>query len=119
MTVTATAISPANATAVYQINLNGLVQGIRNGVTATEGTWLLGGLNSDFEVMASLTSGALDGGSALDTWLVCSSTRAWTRQRTSDASGTSSATLNVQMRDVATHTVLDTATITLEAVVDL
>jgi hypothetical protein len=116
--ITATSISPADATSIYQLNANGLIQGIRNGSTATEGTWLLGGTASAFEVRATLQSGSLDGGST-GVWMNLGSTRNWQRNNSNNASSTTSAVIFVEIRDVATQTVLTSATITLQAVVDI
>lgn len=117
-TIQALSIAPTDATATYRLNANGLIQGIRNGSTATEGTWLLGGTASAFEVRATLQSGALDGGT-VNSWMNLGSSRDWTRVRTENSTGTNSAVLLIEIRDVATQTVLASGTITLQASVDV
>lgn len=118
-TIQALSIAPTDATATYTLNANGLIQGTRNGSTSTEGTWLIGGAASDFYVVATLQSGSLDGGSGTGTQLNLGTSRSWTRTRTENTSGTSQAVLLLQIYDVATNTLLDSATITLQATVDI
>lgn len=113
-TISALSVSPADASASYRLNANGLVQGIRNGSTATEGTWLLGGSAGAFEVRATTVSGSLDSGTT-GSWLNMGSTHTWTRTRTADTSGTSQWTGTIEIRDVATQTLQASATVTLEA----
>lgn len=100
--VTAVAVSPADSTATYTLNSNGLIQSTRNGGTTTDGTWLLGGTASAFYVVATLQSGALDSGTT-GTPLNLGSTHSWTRVRTANTSGTNSAQLVLQIYDVATN----------------
>jgi len=118
-TISALSLSPTDASATYQLNANGAIQGIRNGSTAAEGTWLLGGAASDFYVVATLQSGSLDGGSGTGAPLNLGTTRNWTRTRTVNTSGSNSAVLLLEIYDVLTNTLQDSATITLEATVEV
>lgn len=70
---------------------------------------------ANYEVRATVTSGALSGGSGTGTWLAISGgTRNWFVDNT--ASGTiNDAVLTIEIRRTGTTTVLDSATITLQA----
>jgi hypothetical protein len=68
---------------------------------------------SDYEAFATIVSGSLASGQTL-TWLSLNATRQWTVSEAS--SGNSQiCTFTVQIRRIGTTTVLDTATITIEA----
>ena len=70
--------------------------------------------SSDYEALVTIVSGTLSGGSGAGTWLALSSTRNWYIDNTN--SGTLKQTVfTVQIRKIGTATVLDSATITLEA----
>lgn len=118
-TIAALSISPADATVTYTLNSNGLIQGTRNGSTTTEDTWLLGGAAGDFYCVATLLSGSLDGGSGTGVALNLGTSRSWTRQRTVNTAGTNSAVIQIDVYDVATGSLQDSGTITLEATVDV
>ncbi len=64
--------------------------------------WLLNGVNSDYEVYAT-TAGPGVTGSAVDTWLACSTDRTW---EFSTSGNDDSTALNVVLRDASTTTVL-------------
>ena len=99
------------AAATYQVNASGTIQS-QVGILES---WLLGGgVNSDYEVMATVTSGTLTSGTT-DSWLSCATTRTWTKLNNAQNNSTVTVVLTVQIRDVATATVRDTATITLSA----
>lgn len=74
------------------------------------------GIGADFEIRATKTSGLTPSGSALSTWLPLSADQSWYFSRTS--TGTSSCTLTIEIRDVATSTVQDSASYTISAEVD-
>lgn len=77
--------------------------------------WLVGGTNgSAFEVRATVTSGSLSSGTT-GSWLALSATRSWTVTRSS--LGGKTCTFTLEVRDAATQTVQDTASITLTAIV--
>lgn len=104
-------IDPANASC-------GLTVGNSGAATATGEspyTWLLSGVNSDYEIRADVTSGSLSSGTT-GSWLVLSTSRSWAVTRT--VIGTKTATMAVQIRRVSDSVVLTTATITITATVD-
>lgn len=98
-----------------------LSSGVAREVTSAGGTfnysgeWLTSGSASSVEVRATLQSGSTPSGT-LNTWLNLGTTRSWTLSRT--GIGTSSCVLLVELRNAASGTVLDTATITLQVTVD-
>lgn len=78
------------------------------GTLAFTGEWLVRGAASDFQVRATLNSGALDAGSsATGAWLALTSARTWLL----DFDG--SAELTIEIRDAASLDVLDSATVSL------
>lgn len=104
-----------NSTAVasYAINSNGNVVGVPGG---TLEAWLTGtgATSSNYEVMASQTSGSPVSGS-LGTWLNCGSSNAWSIANGNRNNSVITGVISVQIRDVATHTVQASASITLSA----
>ena len=107
-----TAVSPTNATATYSLESDGdIVHG--NGAGTDQGDWIAPKRNfGNYEVRATETGGTVTTGT-VGSWLALSSTRSWTKTRTSDSPGTDSVTLTVEIRKGAV--ILDTATITIEA----
>ena len=70
--------------------------------------------SSNYEALVTITSGTLSGGSGAGTWLALSTTRNWFV--TENQSGQQKlCQFTVQIRRIGTTTVLDTATIDLEA----
>lgn len=105
---------PTNASASYSLT----ALGVANETTVSGGTvqignnWLTGSTNgSAYEVFATLTSGTLSTGTT-GSWLSLGTNRTWSRASTGSLQ---SATLTIQIRDVATQTVQATATVTLSA----
>ena len=72
------------------------------------------GVGDNYEIYVSVTSGVTPTGT-LNTWLALSSNRTWSVTDTISDGTARSTTLAVQIRDVATETVQDTATVTLTA----
>lgn len=104
----------AGQTAGYRVNTSGIIESLKGGVYATLETWLVNGVASDYEVY--FTAG---GKSPLTTgttgaWLALSSSREVTLT-TASASDTLTATVTVQIRQVSTGVVQDTASIDLSA----
>lgn len=99
----------------YQVRAAGTVY--KNGppVTTLLETWLLGGLNSDYEVRMSYVSGTAFAGSALNTWLLANADRQWTMTR-SGTEGENNGTGLIECRRVSDGVVLDSATVTLRAI---
>lgn len=115
---TVNAFGVGTQTASYRLNTSGIVQRGKNAVYATLETWKLSGSASDYEARVTETGGVgLTGGSATSTWLDLGTTREWELQET--GSGSSSETyFTVEIRQAAPpNTVLDSASITLSAVV--
>ena len=88
--------------------LGGTTDGTTNGtnwITPTSSASL-------YEVRATKVSGDTpNAGSALNTWLACSTTRSWALYLT--GLGRFDCVLTIEIRDAATQTVRDTATITM------
>lgn len=72
---------------------------------------------ADFEVLATLSSGTLTGGATGLPWQPLTSDRSWWCSRTSF--GTQNAVLSISIRDAATQTIQDTATISLNTTAEL
>lgn len=111
-------ISPADATAGYQLNSSGAEQQFTQSGTTTINTWLSSGSAASYDVMATLNSGALTGGSATGVWLNLASTRNWSVQRTSNTPGSNSANLTIQIRPAGGGATIDSAVVDLTATVD-
>lgn len=112
-------ISPADATAGYQLNSSGAEQEITQSGTTTFNTWLLSGVAGNYEAMATVNSGALTGGSGAGVWLNLGTTRNWLVTRTANTAGSLSANLTIQIRPAGGGAVLDTAVVVLTATVDI
>jgi hypothetical protein len=114
-------ISDVDATAAYAyyfLTAGGLVQSsTQSGGSSptTLETWCTPtSAAANYEVFIDVTSGALSGGSGSGSWLALSSTRNWYVDNT--VSGTfNECIFTVEIRQIGTTTVLDSATITLYA----
>lgn len=95
-------------TARYSLNSDGNVYA--NTDTLFE-AWLDSGVAGDFEARATLLSGTLTSGT-VGSWQALSTTRSWTK---SSSSGFATASIQVEIRDASSGTVLDSAIIDLEA----
>ena len=118
--LTATALSPADATISYNINTSGTVtQGVNGGAPTTIQTWLAAGSSSDYCVRADIASGSVTSGT-IGSWLQLSSGRAWTKSRTSNLVGTETVTLvlTLGLWNGGSPVTIDTASITLNATVE-
>lgn len=111
------AVNPgATATALFRLANDGSIfENINGSGFAGLGDWVTP-TNSVaaalFEARATVTSGTLTSGTA-GSWLALSSTRDWSRNRTSV--GTDICVFTLEIRRVGSATVADSATITLEA----
>jgi hypothetical protein len=102
-----------NATAGYRLTSGGQVQSQINLTFTTLEQWCTPTTEaSNYEVLVTVTSGSLSTGTA-GSWLALSSTQTWTRTATIGTANT--CVFTVEIRRVGTSTVLDSATITLEA----
>ena len=109
--------SSVYAYAYYILTNGGLVQGdTSSGGTTTLETWCTPTSQAgNYEALVTVTSGSLSGGT-VGSWVALSTSRAWFVQEFSSGSS-NLCTFTVQIRRIGTSTTLDTATITLEAVV--
>jgi hypothetical protein len=114
-------ISDIDATAAYAyyfLTAGGLVQSSTQAggsSPATLETWCTPtSAAANYEVLINVTSGAFSGGSGSGSWLALSSTRSWYVDNT--VSGTfNECIFTVEIREIGTTTVLDSATIILFA----
>jgi hypothetical protein len=106
----ASAVSPADASATYTLTSGGLEQATGR----SDSTWLLIGAASAYEVRATLDAGTLTSGTT-GSWLGLGTTRSWNVTRASNIVGSDSATLTVEIRAASSGTVLATATVTITA----
>jgi len=98
------------ATATYTIDNDGTV---RNHAGTNLETWLVGvGVTSNYEVRATYSSGDALSSGTLGSWLNCGTDRSWSNSVSDDSKST---TLLVEIRDAATGTVRDNASITITA----
>ena len=102
-----------NALTGYRLTSAGLAQSQVNATFTTVETWCTPtGEAVNYEVLVTVTAGTLTSGTS-GSWIALSTTRTWTRDA---AIGTNElCTFTVQIRRVGSGTVLDTATITLNA----
>jgi hypothetical protein len=115
------AISPGDATCSMTISSDGSMSSTDS--DSMGGTWLTAGSASQVDVR--LTQVSLSGGTgsmgnaALATWLNCGTSRVWTLTNTNNSFSTSTFVGTLEFRDATTLAVLDTATVTLEATVEV
>lgn len=107
-------VGQSTASAQYQLTTGGIAQSITiNGGTVTLENWVVPATSSSrYEVFATLIAGTLTTGTT-GTWQALTSTRGWSRNRTTV--GTNTAIINLAIRLVGTTTTLVTADITLSA----
>lgn len=102
-----------NATAGYRLTSGGQAQSQINATFTTLEQWCTPTIEaSNYEVLVTVTSGSLSTGTA-GSWLALSSNQTWTRTAVIGTSNT--CVFTAEIRRVGTATVLDSATITLEA----
>ena len=112
-------ISTADATTSFTVSNTGAISSVENNSMA--GTWLTAGNASQVDVrltQVSLTGGSM-AGSALATWLNCGTSRTWSLTNTTNGTSTYTFTGTLEFRDATTLAVLDTATVTLSAIVEV
>lgn len=71
------AVGTANAS--IQLNADGFAKRNENGTITNAFQWLLAGGAGSVDAYAELLSGTAPGGSALNTWINCASSPAWTK----------------------------------------
>lgn len=126
-TVASLQTSPTDSTAGYRLGADGKEYQLRSNVSAgawveiTGFEWLepKDGFEADlYECLATITVGALTTGTA-GSWLALTADRSWTVTRTNDAAGTDTCTFTLDIRKIGTTINLASATITLNAEVQL
>lgn len=100
----------------YQLTNTGVVNELDNGAASFLESWLSSGSPSDYQVRVTDIGGGLTGGSGTGSWLSLGTTRQWWVGESFSGSSISNDIL-VEIRDVATSTVQDSATITLNVFV--
>ena len=119
-TVSATKFLSGTAMATFGLGSDGVAYEVENGTT-TNGTnqwWTKGsvsGLGASYECRATLNSGSALSSGTVGSWLALSSTRSWTQSRSS-STGVTTSNLTIEIRDVATSTVLASVTVVLQAI---
>lgn len=104
-----------SATATYRLANTGIGSATLFGGGTSAWTWLLSGLNSDYQVRAILNAGDTPSGDSLNAWLSLASTRDWTLTQT--GIGLKQCTLVIQIRRVSDLVVIDSATVDIDATV--
>lgn len=113
------ATSPANAAAGIKIDSDGGVYRLNGSTYTFVETWLTGGgTAADYESRWTSTSGTLSSGVEA-TWQSCSVDTGYNRNNNLDALSTETCTGTLEIRSASSGTVLATATITLNANVDV
>lgn len=110
--------TPANANAGYRLESDGDIGHGQGGVFGDAGDWIIpkAAAGGQWECRATVTSGTLTSGTT-GTWEALSSTRTWTRERTSDVVGTDEVIFTLEIRHAVSLVVHPSKTITLRAVV--
>ena len=107
-----TDVSPAEA--IINYNSNG---SISTSPGSTGNQWfssIVTGIGVNYEIYVSRTDGTVPSGT-LNTWLSLSSNQQWSISDTTPSVAAVSSIIQVSIRDAATQTVQDTATVTLFA----
>lgn len=107
--------NPNSAQATYQLNTDGNVYAVRN----QTGSTLLERYAADpsaYQARVTMVAGTLTIGDATDTWLALTSTRQWGVSQSSV--GANDAVFDVEIRRADTLQVMDTARISVSAIVD-
>lgn len=105
--------SPTNSTQTYRLNSNGKVYDVKNGTASLIEDWVTpNSAASNYECFVTVTSGTLSSGTS-GSWLSLGTTRDWSVTQT--AIGVKTCVFTVDIRKISTTTVLDSATITIEA----
>ena len=102
-----------SVTVVYQLRSDGTVYGTLAGSTSYLEDWITptSAAGADYEAYVTYTGDAIGG--TTSSWITLDSNRQWSLTQASE--GAAEAVLTVQIRDANTLTVLDTATVTLQA----
>lgn len=102
---------PNDVMTSYQINSNGRIYDNGNDV----GSWVTpNAAASNYQVRATIISGSITG-SSLGTWLAVSGLPTWNLNKIGGGVGVIYGSITLEIRDTATSTVRDTATISFQA----
>ena len=113
LTANAEAFDPTAATASYSLTS----AGVRTASGLSNANWINPAVGmGDFEVLATVQSGALSSGST-GSYLPLSTTRTWTRQRS--GVGSSACVIRIQVRRISDAVQVADVTITLQATVSI
>ena len=109
-------IFPEEPIAGIRLNSSGIVEISETTASWTAAdTWLLVGLNSDFECRWTTDTGTLTSGTEA-TWEALSSTRTWTKQKTGGV-GSVSVTGTLEIRRASDGVVVATAAVSITATI--
>lgn len=110
----------SSALASYDLFSDGTAQAVGDSTTNFNwGTPTTAGAGNSYWVRATLSSGSTPSGT-LNTWLQLSTTRGWSVFRSSSSVGTTTSVLTIQIAtDSGGSNIIDTATITLVANIDI
>lgn len=116
-TNTTDATPPADSSTTYALNSD-------KSITGPGGVWLTGGTASDYEVRATQVSDTITGTGTsatgtLNTWMNLGTSRSWTVAATASSNTARRWVLTIEIRRASDLTVLDTATIDIEATTTL
>lgn len=120
-TISDVVVSPAGAVATLTIKNDGTISTSGNGGSYTDTAWAdpTGvGTGDDYEIQVTATgSGGTSFTGTLGSWVALTTDKSWTLSQTGTGNG--SRDLTVSIRDTATSTVQDTASITLSVLVTI
>lgn len=104
-------LTPTDASATYTLSNSGAEESTP---AAVSNTWLLFGAASDYEVRATLNSGALTSGT-VGAWTNLGVTQSWNCTRTLNSAGVSEANLTIEVGRAGAGIAFDSAVVTLYA----
>lgn len=113
-TIIAGGVDPpvTSVTAAYELHPDGSIDKFVNGTRTPIGSWdSVANQGSSYECEFTLTSGSALSSNTASSWTNMGNTQSFALTK---GPGTFSSVVKVQIRDVATHTVQATASITLE-----
>lgn len=110
---TVSSVSASTATSTFQLEPDGDIGRYVNAIYTDLGEWITptGAAGNAYEAKMTTISGSLSSGTA-GSWLALGTLRAWTR---TSSSGTQTYSGTLEIRRASDGTVLDSATITLQA----
>jgi hypothetical protein len=100
--------SATPGTATYSLNSSGIGSRSIAGGGSSTWTWLLMGLNTDYQVRVTYQSGDTPTGDALGSWLSLGTTRSWSLS-VGGTGGSKDGFLQIDIRRVSDFVIIDTA----------